>query len=117
MNLNLENLHLGAVTERFDDALRAVIENILDKNTDPKVKRKISIDVIISPSPEDREVCSLEVKVFAKLAAPKTLVSSVTIGMDRRTGEMEAIESVPRQGSLFPPPVKSVDVVKMQANG
>lgn len=113
MDLNLENIGLGAIAERFDDELIKVIGNILDENTDPKVKRKITVEVSIQPNPEDRETCQMSCKVWSKLAATKTLVSAVSVGMDRRTGEVNAVEHVPRQGSLFPPSEEGGKVVAM----
>lgn len=102
MNLTIDNIGLGAVSERFDEELVKVVGNILDHNTDPKVKRKINIELTIAPNQDNRELCSMAVKVSSKLAPSKTLVSALTVGMDRRTGEVDAIEIVPQQGKLFP---------------
>lgn len=114
VDLNLENIGLGAVTEKFDDELFKVIGNILDPNTEVKTIRKITIDVKIKPNPDDRELCQMEVSVSSKLAPTKTLVSQLSVGLDRKTGEVNAVESVPQQRSLFPDQDKSGKVVNMK---
>lgn len=106
MDLKIDKMGLGAVSERFDEELVRVIGNILDQNTDLKTERKITIEVTIAPNQDNRELCSMAVKVTSKLAASKTLVSAVTVGMDRRTGEVDAVEIVPHQAKLFPDEVK-----------
>ncbi len=116
MDLNLENIGLGAVGERFDEELGKVIENVLDENTCPKSKRKIKIEMVIIPGPEHRELCNMEVKVFSVLAGSKKLVSQLTVGMDTKTGEVDAVEHIPQQGQLFPDPGKSENNVR-QING
>lgn len=117
MNLNLKNIGLGAVSECFDDELVKVVGNILDHNTDPKAKRKITIELSIAPNPENRELCAMEVKVASKLAPTKTMVSALTVGMDRRTGEVDAIEHVPQQGKLFPEDMRGPGKVVPMAAG
>ena len=117
MNLKIDNIGLGAVSERFDEELVKVIGNILDQNTDLKTKRKINIELTISPNQDNRELCSMAVKVSSKLAPSKTLVSAVTVGMDRRTGEVDAVEMVPHQAKLFPEDVKTPGKVVSMAAG
>lgn len=104
MDLNLQNIGLGAVGERFDEELVKVIENVLDENTCPKTKRKIKIEMVIVPGPEHRDLCSMDVKVYSVLAGAKALKSQLTVGMDKRTGAVDAVEHIPQQGRLFPEP-------------
>lgn len=101
MDIDLGNMGLGAVQEKFEDEMKKVIENVLDPNTDAKTLRGITINVKIKPNPENREACSMEVVVSSKLAPTKTLESILMVGMST-TGEVNAIESVPQQGNLFP---------------
>lgn len=107
----LEEIGLGVVTEKYDDELCKVIDNILDLNTDPKTIREINIKLKMKPDPENREKVSLEALVSSKLAPTKTYVSSVTVGIDRRSGEMAAIEQVAQQQELFPQGEKGGDNV------
>lgn len=118
MNLNLQNIGLGAVGERFDEELARVIENVLDENTCPKTKRKIKIEMVVVPGPEHRELCSMETKVYSVLAGTKKLTSQLTVGMDKKTGEVDAVEHIPQQGKLFPEPEKNGGEGKVrQLNG
>ena len=43
--INLETLAEGGLTEKVNMALREVLNNIADPNTDYKVKRKLTIDI------------------------------------------------------------------------
>lgn len=113
MNLKLENIGLGAVAEKFDDELLKVIDNTLDPNTEAKKVREINIKVRVSPNPDNRELCSMEVLVSSKLAPTRKLVSQITIGMDRRTGAVDAIEYVPKQTDLFPGKKPEMKVVNL----
>lgn len=106
MDFKLENIGLGAVSEKFDDELLKVIDNILDMNTESKTVRKINIELKIKPNPEDRELCEMEAVVSSKLAPTKTLVSTLRVGRSEH-GEVNAVENVPHQQGLFDdPPVE-----------
>ena len=103
MDLKLENIGLGAVSEKFDDELLNVIGNVLDVNTEAKTVREINIKLKIKPNPENREKCSMEAIVSSKLAPTKTLISTLHVGMSEH-GEVNAVEDVPHQGKLFEDP-------------
>jgi hypothetical protein len=113
MGLLLEDIHLGALNEMFSNELKRVIENIVDVNTDPKKKRKIKIEFEIAPDAENRELCSMKVKVMSVLAPDKELVSVLRVGVDRRSGRVAAEEIVPKQTPLFPEDQPGGKVVTM----
>jgi len=99
--IELGKIGLGAIDERFRHVLCDVIENILDPNTDAKTARKITIDMKISPDPENREKCDFEVVVKSKLAPAKAHQSMLFVGIDEN-GEMDSQEvGLPEQGRLF----------------
>jgi hypothetical protein len=54
--MTLDNLGQGAAKEIFDGALKKVIENIKDVNTDWKPQRSISLVVTFKPDEERNEV-------------------------------------------------------------
>lgn len=64
INTNLSTLAEGALQERFDHAVAQVTENILDVNTDPKKKRKITITITMAALDDirDQMVMMTEVK-------------------------------------------------------
>ena len=43
LNIDLENLAGGELAEKFEDAMKKVVANMMDPNTPYKNKRKISI--------------------------------------------------------------------------
>lgn len=101
MQINLENIGAGAASELFDDELMKVITNILDPNTEARTCREINIKLKIKPDVECRERCDMETIVSSKLAPVKSLTSTVTVGMDKKTGQVDAVEHVTRQRTLF----------------
>ena len=62
--INLETFADGALAEKVNMALREVLENMTDPNTDWKVKRKLTVDMTLETG-EDRELT--EVTIVAKL--------------------------------------------------
>lgn len=113
MQINLENIGAGAASELFDDELMKVITNILDLNTEAKTTREINIKLKIKPDVENREQCELETIVSSKLAPVKSLVSTVTVGMDRKTGQVDAVEHVTKQRTLFDESIAGQDKAKI----
>lgn len=111
----LEEIGLGVIQEKFVDEQLRVIDNILDLNTDPKTAREITIKLKMKPDPENREMVSLEAIVSSKLAPTKTYVSTLTVGIDRRSGEVAVIENVLQQQPLFPESETGEKVTKLRA--
>ncbi len=94
----LSTLAGGAVAERFEDALDEVIKNIQDVNTEPKVKRKITLEVTIAPD-DKRDYGVVEVVVKTKLAALKSVGTAFHLGL--KAGHGIAYENNPKQPGLF----------------
>ena len=68
----------GAIEERVDYEMARVIDNILDLNTKPTAKRKVTLTVEIEPD-DMRE--TLSVKVTAKsVLAPTNPISTSLLG-------------------------------------
>jgi hypothetical protein len=99
MKAKLENLAGGAVAERFREELTKAVENICDPNTEAKKKRTIVIKCVLEPN-QDRTSCSVDIECSSKLVGNAPLATALFIGVDPRTGEVEAVE--PQQGQLFP---------------
>lgn len=94
----------GAVEERFQLALAAVLENINDPNTDPEKARTITIKVVFAPDKERRR-CAVIVDVNEKLVGLDGLATDIYLG--RHEGKLAVVEG-PRQEKLFenPEPAK-----------
>lgn len=97
---NLETLAGGAFTERVNQALKEVAENIVDPNTDFKAKRKVSIDLIFTTK-EDRELTEVDIATKVKLA-PRTAVHTKIVLNKHLNGEVIAAEYKKQiQGQTF----------------
>ena len=66
-NITLSNLSKGALEELFQYELDKVLSNIKDVNTKATLKRKILIEIVITPD-EDRDSAQYEFKVASKTA-------------------------------------------------
>ena len=77
--LTLSNIANGAINERFQEELARVIKNIEDPNTDATAKRKITINVVLSPN-ATRDI------VTAKFDTKSTLAPSYSIGTSMFVG-------------------------------
>ena len=91
----------GAIQERVDYEVTKVIDNILDVNTDPLAKRKVTLVVELKPD-EDRQVVKITASATSKLAPTSPVGTSLVITADQN-GEMmlaEIIPQVPGQVSM-----------------
>lgn len=79
----LSELNEGSLQERFDFELEQVSKNIMDPNTDPDKKRKITIDITVM-SDEYREGLVFDVQVKSKLAPRENISARVLIGKDAK---------------------------------
>ncbi len=100
MKCSLTNLGKGVAIEKFNHELATVIANIVDPNTDYKVKRQIDLTIKMTPT-EDRSSCHVEIQSKSKLAPTKATESIMYVGIDNRTGEVHAEEFNPEQQDMF----------------
>lgn len=99
--VTLDTIGGGALSELFAAELGKVLANIADPNTDSKAKRAIEITVTFKPK-ADRDVADVELKCKSKMAGIVTV--STQLFMGKHQGKLIAIESDPRQSSLFDQP-------------
>lgn len=104
--VSLATLAQGAAVERFDYALREVLTNIQDPNTDWKQKRTINLKVIIEPD-EDRQMGKVTVACDSKMAPVRPFALNIFMGRDSQ-GKGVASEANPRQNELFRPEVPAL---------
>jgi hypothetical protein len=79
--LTLINALHGGVLEQFGDALRELVRNVLDPNTDAKAKRSVTLRCTVSPS-DDRDFGAVDFSVVPSLAPPKAQTTRVSITYD-----------------------------------
>ena len=99
--INLETFAEGALAEKVNMALRDVLENITDPNTDWKVKRKLTVDMTLTTG-EDRELTEVNIVAKTKLAPSKALSAKIVIGSDGKGGVLasEYKKQVPGQSYM-----------------
>ncbi|EMU52287.1 hypothetical protein CBU02nite_32500 [Clostridium butyricum] len=83
--INLETLADGALAEKVNIALKEVLSNIADPNTEWKTKRKLTVDITFVAQ-EDRELALLDIQTKTKLAPPKSVGTKIVIGTDGKGG-------------------------------
>lgn len=88
----------GAVEERFNQALKKVLANVQDPNTDHKKKRTITVKVTIA-SNEERSLCGVDFEVKETLAPAKNVQTALLIGQDGQGKPVAAeyLKQVPGQ--------------------
>jgi len=114
MKVNLEELAGGAAVARFNAALIDVVANMCDINTDAEKKREIVLKVGFKPN-RDRDDCEVTVDCITKLAPESALSTALQIGVDPRTGEVEAIE--PYQQPMFTDEPLGDNIVELAQGG
>lgn len=99
--INLETFADGALAEKVNMALREVLANITDPNTDWKVKRKLTLDMTLATG-EDRELTEVSIVAKTKLAPSKALAAKIVIGSDGKGGILasEYKKQIPGQSAM-----------------
>ena len=83
----------GAIQERVDYEMAKVIDNILDANTEPTAKRKLSLTIEFKPD-ANRQVISVNTTAKSSLCPTNPVATSLFITGDGQ-GEVTAVEMVP----------------------
>ena len=112
--LELGTLGNGAAAELFGVELERTLDNIRDPNTEPKVKRKIVLEVEIAPN-ETREIGMVDIKCYSKLPGYRSAASAIQIVTDE--GRWKAFEpKMAQQEFSFPQNVTGLDRAKEATN-
>ena len=85
----------GAFMERVDTEMAKVIDNILDANTNPTQKRKVTLTLELSPD-DDRQNILVNFAVQSKLAPMVPTRTSLWVAGELSTGEVQVVEMVPQ---------------------
>lgn len=83
----------GAIMERVDYEMAKIIDNILDPNTDPTGKRKLTLTLEFRPD-SDRTLISVSTTAKSTLVPTNAVPTSLYITADD-AGEVAAVEMVP----------------------
>ena len=87
-------MSMGAILERVDYEMGKVIDNILDLNTKPTGKRKITVTLELIPS-ADRKTITVQTTAKSSLVPTDPVTTSLFITNQPNTGEMVVAEMVP----------------------
>lgn len=85
----------GAFMERVDTEMAKVIDNILDANTNPTQKRKVTLTLELTPD-DDRQNILVKFAVQSKLAPMVPTRTSLWVAGELSTGEVQVVEMVPQ---------------------
>lgn len=85
----------GAIQERVDYEVEKVVDNILDLNTEPTAKRKISLTIEMKPD-ENRTFIKISASAKSTLAPVLPVGTTLGIAAVPETGEMVLVESTPQ---------------------
>lgn len=84
-NLDLEGMAKGEVYEDIEAELTKLANNIMDLNTEAKIKRSLTIKIDYVPN-ESRDALDTSVQVTSKLAPRKRAETTTLVGRDPNTG-------------------------------
>lgn len=115
--IDLEKLAGGAFTEKLNEALMQIGENIQNPNTDAVTKRRINIALTFAPN-KTRNLVNTTIAVTTKLAATEAIDTQMIMGVNMRTGKLEIAEydgQIPGQMSLAEIEQAAAEEVKQAA--
>lgn len=85
----------GAFQERVDLEMAKVIDNILDPNTKPTQKRKLTLTIEFSPD-DERQNIGVGFTVKPTLAPLVPARTTLWVAGENSTGECQVVEMVPQ---------------------
>ena len=85
----------GAILERVNYEMQRVIDNILDVNTKPDAKRKLTVTLVLTPS-SDRKTITVQTTAKSTLVATDAITTGLFITNNPSSGEMVVAEMVPQ---------------------
>ncbi|MBP5431036.1 hypothetical protein [Ruminococcus sp.] len=85
----------GAIMEQVNVEVSRIVDNILDPNTDAKKKRQLVLTVDFTPS-SDRSAVVVSATAKSKLLPNNAIQTTLYVGADASTGEVQAVEMVPQ---------------------
>lgn len=94
MKKSILEMARGAIQERVDYEMGKVMDNILDVNTKPTAKRKITLTVVFTPD-EERMNIAVDVTAKSTLQATNPVRTNLYVAGKNHTGEVQVVEMVP----------------------
>ena len=94
MEKSILEMARGAIIERADYEMGRIMQNILDPNTKPTEKRKLTITIEFSPD-DDRAMIGISVTAKSALAATTAIKTAIYASVGS-FGEFSAVEMTPQ---------------------
>jgi len=85
----------GAIMEQVNAEVGKIVDNILDVNTEAKKKRTLTLTVDFIPN-IDRSQVGIIATAKSKLLPNNSIQTTLYVGADSVTGEIQAVEMVPQ---------------------
>lgn len=95
--ISVINLADGTIVEKLNRELDKITHNIMDKNTDPKKERKITLTLSFKPN-ENRDFVRTTITTKTTLATEQGVETQILVGKDSE-GQLHLNEV--RQQSMF----------------
>jgi hypothetical protein len=95
--INVINLADGSIVEKLNRELEKITQNIMDKNTDPRKERKITLTLSFKPN-ENRDFVRTTITTKTTLATEQGVETQILVGKD---GEGQLHLNEVRQQSMF----------------
>lgn len=90
--LELQTLAGGALQELFENDLQKVLDNIYDRNTSFKKARKLTLELKLQPTDEDREIVNVDINTKTVLAPVEGVTTKILLDIDGTTKKISASE-------------------------
>lgn len=100
VEIRLESLADGSISERFNQELQKVLANIADPNTAAKTVRKISITLSIKPN-DNREMAEVSIQATSTLAPAKEVMTTFIMDRDNEGKPAAAELKSGQRGQTF----------------
>jgi hypothetical protein len=110
--LNIANIARGSLLERADIEIDKVLNNILDKNTDYKKARKVTLELEFQATDETRENVSVKLKAKSSVQPYNPVITQIFVGKDNG-GQVVAQEYIRNKDVL--PGQEGFDLVNGKA--
>lgn len=81
--IDLNKLANGAASEKFNNEMQRVLDNIADPNTDFKKARTVTLTVTLKPN-ENRNLSDIKISVKSTIAPSHPVATEMLIGIDSK---------------------------------
>ena len=97
--LNIANIARGSLLKRADVEIETVLKNILDKNTDWRKARKVTLELSFKPADETRENVYVDLKAKSTVQPYNPVTTQIFVGTNGE-GQVMAEEYIRNKGVI-----------------